>query len=124
MHHNYRSALSLRRRGWRVVAMSAALFAGVCGVAGCGGSTSAGPVAAASAGSYPVTVTSCGTAETYHSAPRRAVSNDINMTEDMLALGLESRVVGDFGVTGDGPVGEPVPAEYQAGFRKVRDVAS
>ena len=41
---------------------------------------------------------------TYKSAPKRAVTNDINTTEDMLALGLESRMVGTFGVTGDGPV--------------------
>jgi iron complex transport system substrate-binding protein len=52
------------------------------------------------------------------------VSNDINTTEDMLALGLESHMVGTFGVTGDGPVGMPVPAQYLAGFHKVRDVSS
>jgi iron complex transport system substrate-binding protein len=73
---------------------------------------------------YPVTVTSCGVPVTYDHAPTRAVSNDINTTEDMLALGLESHMVGDFGVTGDGPVGEPVPRQYLAGFRRVRDVSS
>ena len=62
------------------------------------------------AAAYPVTVTNCGTPVTYDSAPTRAVSNDINTTEDMLALGLESRMVGTFGVIGDGPVGQPVPA--------------
>jgi iron complex transport system substrate-binding protein len=72
---------------------------------------------------YPVTVTSCGVPVTYDQAPARAVSNDINTTEDMLALGLESRMVGDFGVDGDGPLGQPVPAQYLAGFRKVRDVS-
>ena len=72
---------------------------------------------------YPVTVTSCGVSVTYDQAPKRAVSNDINTTEDMLALGLESRMVGDFGVTGDGPAGKPVPTPYQAGFAKVRDVS-
>jgi iron complex transport system substrate-binding protein len=72
---------------------------------------------------YPVTVTSCGVSVTYDQAPKRAVSNDINTTEDMLSLGLESRMVGDFGVTGDGPAGQPVPAQYQAGFGKVRDVS-
>ncbi len=60
---------------------------------------------------------------TYDSAPTRAVSNDINTTEDMLALGLEPRMAGTFGVTGDGPVGQPVPAQYLAGFDKVRDVS-
>ena len=51
------------------------------------------------------------------------MSNDINTTEDMLALGLESHMVGDFGATGDGPVGQPFPAEYPAGFNQVRDVS-
>jgi iron complex transport system substrate-binding protein len=71
---------------------------------------------------YPVTVTSCGIPVTYDRAPTRAVSNDINTTEDMLALGLESHMVGDFGAVGDGPVGQPIPPEFQAGFAKVRDV--
>jgi iron complex transport system substrate-binding protein len=71
---------------------------------------------------YPVTVTSCGVPVTYDRAPQRAVSNDINTTEDMLALGLESHMVGTFGAVGDGPVGQPIPPQYQAGFNKVRDV--
>jgi iron complex transport system substrate-binding protein len=33
-------------------------------------------------------------------------------------------MVGTFGVTGDGPVGQPVPPQYEAGFKKVRDVSS
>ena len=41
----------------------------------------------------------------------------------MLALGLESRMAGTFGVTGDGPAGQPVPAQYLAGFHQVRDVS-
>lgn len=82
------------------------------------------PARAAAAAGYPVTVTSCGVAVTYDRAPTRAVSNDINTTEDMLALGLEGRMVGDFGVDGDGPVGRPVPTGYRAGFRRVRDVSS
>ena len=35
-----------------------------------------------------MTVTNCGVPVTYDQAPKRAVSNDINTTEDMLALGL------------------------------------
>ena len=31
---------------------------------------------------------------------------------------------GDFGVTGDGPVGKPVPTEYLAAFHKVKDISS
>ena len=52
-------------------------------------------------------------ARTYTKAPARAVSNDINTTEDMLALGLESRMAGTFGVTGDGLRGAP-PALHPA----------
>jgi iron complex transport system substrate-binding protein len=82
------------------------------------------PSAGAATSTYPVTVTSCGVPVTYTKAPTRAVSNDINTTEDMLALGLESHMVGDFGVQGDGPVGKPIPSQYLAGFHKVRDVSS
>ena len=112
----------------RTALAGALLVVGAC-LAGC--ASSAAPPAAAPPASgspktagYPVTVTSCGVPVTYDSAPTRAVSNDINTTEDMLALGLESRMVGTFGVTGDGPVGPPVPAQYLAGFDKVRDVSS
>jgi len=70
-----------------------------------------------------VTVTNCGVRVTFDRAPARAVSNDINATEDMLALGLQSRMVGDFGVNGDGPVGHPVPSHYLAAFHQVRDVS-
>jgi iron complex transport system substrate-binding protein len=109
----------------RLSALSIALLAacttlGACGSSGGSSSTSSAKAQAA----YPVTVTSCGTPVTYSKAPARAVSNDINTTEDMLALGLESHMVGTFGVTGDGPVGHPVPAPYLAGFRKVRQVSS
>ena len=75
------------------------------------------------ASGYPVTISNCGTSVTYTKAPTRAVSNDINTTEDLLALGLESHMVGDFGVNGDGPAGKPIPDEYEADFAKVRDVS-
>ena len=115
----------IRSRAARLSALSIALLAacttlGACGSSGGSSSTSSAKAQAA----YPVTVTSCGTPVTYSKAPARAVSNDINTTEDMLALGLESHMVGTFGVTGDGPVGHPVPAPYLAGFRKVRQVSS
>jgi iron complex transport system substrate-binding protein len=102
-----------------------ALLAGLL-VAGCGSSTGNPTSTTASAGGghhYPVTITSCGTPITFDSAPTRAVSNDINTTEDMIALGLEHSMVGTFGVTGDGPVSEPVPKQYQAAFHSVRDVS-
>jgi iron complex transport system substrate-binding protein len=108
----------------RIIATCAALaVAGL--LAGCASSSSpatSAPPARAAAAKYPVTVTSCGNPVTYDQAPTRAVSNDINTTEDMLALGLESHMVGTFGAVGDGPVSQPIPPEYQAGFAKVRDV--
>ena len=116
-----------RRPAWParcLVAPSAALLAASL-LAACA-STSPTASSAASAkptAGYPVTVTSCGVPVTYDRAPIRAVSNDINTTEDMLALGLESHMVGDFGAVGDGPVGQPIPPEFQAGFAKVRDVS-
>jgi iron complex transport system substrate-binding protein len=106
----------------RAVAIPA-LLAVSCVLAACSSgssTTSSPPVKAAAA--YPVTVTSCGVPVTYDRAPQRAVSNDINTTEDMLALGLESHMAGTFGAVGDGPVGQPIPPQYQAGFNKVRDV--
>jgi iron complex transport system substrate-binding protein len=112
-----------RDRTIRLAALAAPLVLASAILAGCA-SSAAPPVSApARAAAYPVTVTNCGTSVTYTQAPQRAVSNDINTTEDMLALGLESRMVGTFGVTGDGPAGQPVPAQYLAGFHQVRDVS-
>jgi iron complex transport system substrate-binding protein len=123
MHRDTRRpALALRRRAGRALTVPVALLAGVSVLAACGSSAPAKPGTASGPG-YPVTIDNCGTDTTYDQAPTRAVSNDINTTEDMLALGLEKNMVGTFGVTGDGPVGQPVPAPYQAGFKKVRDVS-
>ncbi len=70
-----------------------------------------------------MTIYNCGSPETFTSAPAHAVSNDINTTEDMLALGLEHSMAGTFGVTGDGPENQPVPTEYEEGFKEVKDVS-
>jgi iron complex transport system substrate-binding protein len=94
-----------------------------CALAGCGSSSPAATTGTHASTGYPVTVTSCGVPETFDQAPTRAVANDINTTEDMLALGLEPHMVGTFGATGDGPVGQPIPPQFQAGFAKVRDVS-
>jgi iron complex transport system substrate-binding protein len=72
---------------------------------------------------YPVTVSNCGASVSYDRVPTRAVSNDINTTEDMIALGLESHMVGYFGATGDGPEGDPLPTEYAAGFKAVASIS-
>lgn len=48
---------------------------------------------------YPVTVKSCNRDVTFDAAPTRAVSNDVNLTEMMLALGLTDHMVGYTGVS-------------------------
>jgi iron complex transport system substrate-binding protein len=101
----------------------------LAGVIGAGGSLLIGSwpgqaSAATTAPAYPVTVSNCGTATTYNSAPTRAVSNDINTTEDMVALGLGPSMVGDFGVNGSLASGQRIPQQYQAGFSKVKNVSS
>lgn len=106
----------------RIIATCAALAAAGL-LAACASSSppAATPSAKPAAAKYPVTVTSCGTPVTYDQAPTGAVSNDINTTEDMLALGLQSHMVGYFGATGDGPVGQPIPTQYQTAFKQVPD---
>jgi iron complex transport system substrate-binding protein len=124
VHHHDRSRRAARRHAWHATALAAALLAAASALAACGSSTPASSGPSIRGSGYPVTVTSCGVPVTFNSAPTRAVSNDINTTEDMLALGLQAHMVGDFGAVGDGPVDKPaIPAEFQAGFKKVRDVS-
>ncbi|OLP42397.1 ABC transporter substrate-binding protein [Rhizobium oryziradicis] len=58
----------------------------------------AGGATAASAA--PVTVKSCNRDVTFDKAPTRAISNDVNLTEMMLALKLQDHMVGYTGVSG------------------------
>lgn len=55
---------------------------------------------ASSAFAYPVTVKSCNRDVTFDAAPTRAVSNDVNLTEMMLALKLQDHMVGYTGISG------------------------
>jgi iron complex transport system substrate-binding protein len=111
-------------RALRATVPAVALLAACAALAACGSSAATPATASPTAhAAYPVTVTSCGVPVTYDQAPTRAVSNDINTTEDMLALGLESRMAGTFGVTGDLPAHQQVPAPYLADFRKVRQIS-
>nr|WP_210314859.1 ABC transporter substrate-binding protein [Rhizobium sp. AQ_MP] len=57
-------------------------------------------VGATSAAAFPVTVKSCNRDVTFDAAPARAISNDVNLTEMMLALKLQDRMVGYTGVSG------------------------
>jgi iron complex transport system substrate-binding protein len=88
-------------------------------------STSVAPASTAAPASmaFPTTVSDCGSPTTYAQAPTRGVSNDINTTEDMIALGLESHMVGEFGASGSLPSGQPFPAEFAGGFKQIREIS-
>ncbi|MFB2532174.1 ABC transporter substrate-binding protein [Paracoccus sp. p4-l81] len=49
---------------------------------------------------HPVTVKSCNRDVIFAAPPTRAVSNDVNLTEMMLVLGLRDRMVGYTGISG------------------------
>lgn len=57
-------------------------------------------LSATSALAYPVTVKSCNREVTFDKAPTRAVSNDVNLTEMMLVLGLRDHMAGYSGISG------------------------
>jgi iron complex transport system substrate-binding protein len=65
-----------------LLAVSAALFATGAGASG-----------------FPVTVKSCNRKVSFDKAPTHAVSNDVNLTEMMLALGLSDHMIGYTGVS-------------------------
>lgn len=52
------------------------------------------------ASGFPVTIESCDRLVTFEAPPQRAISNDVNLTEMMLALGLADSMVGYTGVSG------------------------
>jgi iron complex transport system substrate-binding protein len=54
---------------------------------------------AGSALAFPVTVQSCNREVTFDAPPQRAVANDVNLTEMMLALGLTDHMVGYTGIS-------------------------
>ena len=57
-------------------------------------------LSATTALAYPVTVKSCDREVTFDAAPTRAISNDVNLTEMMLVLGLRDTMVGYTGISG------------------------
>ncbi|MGR3590700.1 MAG: ABC transporter substrate-binding protein, partial [Limimaricola soesokkakensis] len=69
--------------------------------------------APAAAQAFPVTVQSCDREITFEGAPERAVSNDVNLTEMMLALGLHDRMVGYTGVSGWKTLDERLRADVE-----------
>ena len=65
---------------------------------------------AAPALGFPVTVQSCDREITFEAAPERAASNDVNLTEMMLVLGLTDRMVGYTGISGWNKLDETIRA--------------
>ncbi|MFD5468037.1 ABC transporter substrate-binding protein [Kitasatospora sp. NPDC127059] len=63
------------------------------GLTACGAEIAPGRAASASA-HYPVTVENCGEKLTFAQKPARVVTNDVNITELMLSLGLADRMAG------------------------------
>ncbi|AWB50864.1 iron ABC transporter substrate-binding protein (plasmid) [Gemmobacter aquarius] len=57
-------------------------------------------LSATTAYAYPVTVKSCDREVTFDAAPTRAISNDVNLTEMMLVLGLRDTMIGYTGISG------------------------
>ncbi|WP_240758154.1 ABC transporter substrate-binding protein [Palleronia sediminis] len=68
---------------------------------------------------YPVTVQSCDRSVTFDAAPERAVSNDVNLTEMMLVLGLTDRMVGFTGINGWNKLDD----EMRAGVAELPELA-
>ena len=64
------------------------------------GLLAAATLSTASATTYPVTIRSCNRDVTFAGPPQRAISNDVNLTGMMIALGLKDRMVGYTGVSG------------------------
>jgi iron complex transport system substrate-binding protein len=96
-------------------------LAGLTLIAACGSPgtpSSAGGHTARPAG---VSVQNCGAALSLPAVPSRAVSNDINSLEYMLALGLADRMVGAFGVSDD--AASTIPPDLQADAKKVPRVS-
>lgn len=57
-------------------------------------------LSATTAAAFPITVQSCDREVTFDAPPERAISNDVNLTEMMLVLGLRDRMVGYTGISG------------------------
>ncbi len=66
------------------------------------------------------TVQSCNRTVTFDTPPERAISNDVNLTEMMLALGLADRMVGYTGVSGWKTLDE----EMRAGVQELPELSA
>lgn len=70
--------------------------------------------------SAETTVESCNRTVTFDAPPERAISNDVNLTEMMLALGLADRMVGYTGISGWKTLDE----EMRAGVEELPELSS
>ena len=66
------------------------------------------------------TVESCNRTVTFDGVPERAVSNDVNLTEMMLVLGLADRMVGYTGISGWKTLDE----EMRAGVEELAELSA
>jgi iron complex transport system substrate-binding protein len=69
---------------------------------------------------FPVTVQSCNRQVTFDAPPARAIANDVNLIEMMLALGLRDRMVGYTGVSGWKTLDE----ELRAGITELPELSA
>ena len=75
---------------------------------------SAGPLLA------EATVQSCNRSVTFEKPPERAVSNDVNLTEMMLVLGLADQMVGYTGISG----WKTLDAEMRSGVKELPELSA
>ena len=66
------------------------------------------------------TVKSCNRTVTFENFPERAVSNDVNLTEMMLVLGLADRMVGYTGISG----WKTLDAEMRSGIKELPELSA
>ncbi len=67
-----------------------------------------------------VSVDSCNRSVSFDSIPKRAISNDVNLTEMMLVLGLADRMVGYTGISG----WKTLDKEMREGVKKLPELSS
>jgi iron complex transport system substrate-binding protein len=116
-----------RHRALRAAAILIVL-GGVLGACGSSGSssragsssrstTASAPTKAASG--YPVSITNCdGPTITFDRAPGRVVSSTLQITDDMIALGLQSHLVGVYSIA------SPIAPQYTKGYAQVHNISS
>ena len=66
------------------------------------------------------TVQSCNRAVTFENPPERAISNDVNLTEMMLVLGLADHMVGYTGISG----WKTLDAEMRSGVKELPELSA